>query len=104
MNINKFLEKLGAEKPYLRQHIRPLLKQANYFSDPRDLIDFARSYANLGSAIQDQLDKLIDDGKDAKISENAVKKIKEKLGQYSDDITNACEEWLDNAKYGDDDE
>lgn len=26
MNMNKFLEKLGKEKPELRQHIRPLLK------------------------------------------------------------------------------
>jgi hypothetical protein len=77
----------------------------------REAVSFARAYADMGSAVQDQLDDLLRRRFDD-LNPNAVQEIEQRLSGYcddgngDDDIALACQdfaEWLA-ANKDDDDE
>jgi hypothetical protein len=65
--------------------------------DPYDLLQFAKAYASLGRAVQEQLDDLVDDPTTADINANAVDLIAERLGGQNEQIDYAVEEWKESA-------
>ena len=66
-----------------------------YDIDVVELIDFAKSYASLGAAVQEQLDDLLDQQEDAEVNGNAVSMIQDRLGGMSAEVDEAVAAWLD---------
>lgn len=61
--------------------------------DVSDLLNFAKAYAKLGRAVQEQLEELLDQQEYAQVNPNAVDLIEEFLGGYSSDIDEAIAAW-----------
>lgn len=57
-----------------------------------------RSGGARGNAVQDQLSKLLDEGVLADVNGNAVRLIRERLGDLHEGIEEACVEWLLNQE------
>lgn len=75
--------------------------------DVTDLLDFAKRYNDLGEAVQEQLDSLLDGNQDNwhdDINPNAVKLLKEHLGGFHPDIDDAIQNYADWLKAEDDSE
>jgi hypothetical protein len=64
-----------------------------YDIEASELLDFAKSYASLGNAIQEQLDELLDEQEDASVNPNAVQVMEERLGGMNAEIDAAIEAW-----------
>jgi len=64
-----------------------------YDIEASELLDFAKSYASLGNAIQEQLDELLDEQEDASVNPNAVQVMEERLGGMNAEIDGAIEAW-----------
>lgn len=62
-----------------------------YNIDPADLLDFAKAYVSMGSAVQDQLHDLLDGDYD--INPNAVDVMKSALGGMNEQIDTAIAEY-----------
>lgn len=81
-----------------------------YDVDIYELIQFAKAYAYLGSAVQDQLDALLhgnSDDFDVGVNSNAVKLIERELGGANSDIDDALrayESWFQGGNYDDHDD
>lgn len=69
---------------------------ATYDVDVFDLVVFAKAYADLGSAVQEQLNDILSDPQNADVNPNAVKLIDDKLGGMNDEIDAAIKEWRAN--------
>lgn len=70
-----------------------------------DLIRFGKAYAKMGNAVQEQLDKLLDDP-DSNCNSGAVEMMKENLGGANEEIDAAIAMW-EKVRHGgseDDDE
>jgi len=61
--------------------------------DIADILDFAKKYVELGTAVQEQLDDLVDNPEDAACNPNAVGMIKERLGGFNADLDEAIDLW-----------
>lgn len=59
------------------------------------LLQFARSYAKLGSAVTEQLDDLIERGEDASLNINAVKMLRYKLAPLPDPLRDLLDRYLE---------
>ncbi len=57
-----------------------------------DLMTFAKAYASLGTAVQEQLDDLLDG--DDRMNPNAVTQIKRTLGGVNDDLDERISDFL----------
>lgn len=66
---------------------------ATYDVDVFDLVVFAKAYADLGSAVQEQLNDILSDPQNADVNPNAVKLIDDRLGGMNDEIDAAIKEW-----------
>lgn len=83
-------------------------RDALYDIESYNLLEFAREYAKLGGAVQEQLDTILDGDTDSfgrKTNPNAIDLIEERLGGMNEEIDTAIEaykEWM-NGHGGDDD-
>jgi len=60
------------------------------------LLEFAKAYARLGWAVQEQVETLMNDpGEWPNLNSNAVKEIQYGLAQYSSEISEACQEYFE---------
>jgi uncharacterized protein (DUF934 family) len=66
-------------------------------SDLNQMLEFAKSYSALGTAVQDQVDDLINEGFDD-INPNAAKMIKSYLGGKSEELDSLINEYQDYIK------
>jgi len=69
--------------------------------DLGDLLEFAKVYSNMGSAIQKQMHDLVDWGGDSKPPElngNAVRYIQEKMGRMHPMIAELCDAWKNSGE------
>ena len=64
-----------------------------YDIDASELLDFAKSYASLGNAIQEQLEELLDSQEDAGVNPNAVAVMEDRLGGMNAEIDEALAAW-----------
>ena len=66
-----------------------------------DLLVFAKAYAMLGRAVQEQLDNMISDPDGANVNGNAVDMIKDRIGGANAEIDEAIRAW-ENGAFGPD--
>lgn len=59
-----------------------------------DLIDFAKKWAGLGNAVQEQVEDILNDP-NAQANPNAIRLAKERIGGYNEDIDNAIAEYYE---------
>ena len=64
-----------------------------------DLLDFAKRYAKLGGAVQEQLHSLVADSM-SQVNPNAVDTMKEFIGGYNSEIDAAIQDWEMEEGYG----
>jgi hypothetical protein len=75
-----------------------------YDTDSADLIDFAKRWADLGSAVADQVVQVLDcprlaaglnpDRADLEVNPNAIELARERLGGLNEEIDQAFEEYF----------
>lgn len=85
-----------------------LLDAEEGYVEVSDVLDFARAYADLGDAVNSQVDDLLNGDEDdfEDLNENAVALIERRLGGYLDELDSAIEDYIDwrNAQGHDEDE
>jgi len=71
------------------------VSEGTYAVSAFDMLRFARAYARLGGAVQDQLHHILDTP-DAPVNSNAVAMIEEKLAGMNADVDFAIKNWKRN--------
>ncbi len=59
-----------------------------------DLIDFAKKWAGLGNAVQEQVEDILNDP-NAQANPNAIRLARERIGGYNEEIDNAIDEYYE---------
>lgn len=65
-----------------------------YDLDSYDLIEFAKKWAGLGDAVQEQVDDILNDP-NANVNPNAIRLAQERIGGYNEEIDNAIAEYYE---------
>jgi len=97
--------KLSDLQEIIKEEINSLIKEYpmdvnaeadNYSgsSDSASLMGFAKGYAQLGGAVQEQLHNLLKHGNKAHLESGAVKLMQDKVGGYDDKVDAAMDGWL----------
>lgn len=74
-----------------------------YELDATDLIGFAKAYAGLGNAVQEQLDDILDEAENDDVNPNAVDLMQRELGGFNEEIDETIaiyKEWRTGAPAG----